>query len=156
MLGAPVTAGYAPMPVGAAPMSPGIMYGKPVFGPRVIAFLIDGFIMGGVSSLITRLWVFFGFAGLLLAWFLPILLLVLYKIVMESQMGGQTIGKMLLGLKVVKENLQPITPVDAQNRSLFILLYPFLIPIFLDLISVSEEGQSWGDQWAHTLVVKAQ
>jgi uncharacterized RDD family membrane protein YckC len=153
--GAPGYTPYAAAP--AAPLTPGLQYGREAFVPRLLAFLVDGLIVGlvgGVLFTVTASFGFLGPAGGILGWWFPAILMAVYMIVMEGN-SGQTFGKMLLDVKVVKEDLTPITMNEAQTRAVSILLYPLLIPILLDLISASEEGQTMGDKWAHTLVVKA-
>jgi uncharacterized RDD family membrane protein YckC len=158
----PSASHYTPLPVLAnlfgtpSPMSPQLEQGrqlaKQAFVNRLIAFIIDAILVGIVSSLLSVLWWFVPF-GFILSWFLPAILFALYVMVMEGS-SGQTLGKMLLKLKTVREDLGPITMKEAQTRALGFLLYPLLIPAILDLLYASDEGQTLGDGWAHTIVMQ--
>ena len=145
------------VPMVAAPPPPltnAMLHGRPAFTARLLAFLIDGFI---VAAVVGVAWQFVGIggpSGALLGWWMPAILMAVYMIALESR-GGQTLGKRLCDVKVVKEDLTPAGVPEAQTRALSILLYPLVVPMFLDLYSVSEDGQTMGDKWAHTIVMKA-
>jgi uncharacterized RDD family membrane protein YckC len=140
-----------------SPMSPQLasarQLAKEAFLNRLIAFIADGIMIGVIAWFLSFLWWFLWPVGWLLSWFVPAILMALYMMVMESS-SGQTVGKMLFKVKVVREDLGPITMKEAQTRALGILLYPLLIPAILDLIYASDEGQTLGDRWAHTIVMQ--
>jgi uncharacterized RDD family membrane protein YckC len=150
----PGAVGYAPMVMGVVAANPNQQAGREAFIPRLVAFIIDGFIIGIVAFFLSPFWAFLGFFGGVVAWFFPWVLMAVYRIVLESQ-TGQTLGKMLMSVKVVKEDRTVITPNQAMQRAMFVLLYAFLIPILLDLMSITEDGQSMADKWAHTYVIKS-
>ncbi|PTQ52240.1 MAG: Serine/threonine protein kinase [Hydrogenibacillus schlegelii] len=106
--------------------------------------------------------VFFSGLGLVFAliitvsWFL-------YRFFTESRMNGQTIGKRLLGVRVVKENGLPATTRDIFVRELVYVLFgmiPYLgFLIFLVnviLVAFTEKKQALHDLIAKTMVVPAQ
>jgi uncharacterized RDD family membrane protein YckC len=72
---------------------------------------------------------------------------------------GQTVGKMLVKIKVVREDGSKISYVDAVVRTILALidLIPYFIPYLLGaiLIWTSDTKQRLGDRVAHTVVVKA-
>lgn len=129
--------------------------GKDAFALRLVAFILDAFMVGVIAYLLSPLWSGLGPLGALIGWWSGAVLMAVYMIVMEGS-SGQTVGKMLMNVKVVREDLGAISIKEAQSRAMGVLLYPLLIPILLDLIYVSDEGQSLGDRWAKTTVIKVQ
>ena len=71
---------------------------------------------------------------------------------------GQTVGKMAVKIKVVREDGSKISYVDAAVRTILALidLIPYFIPYLLGaiLIWTSDRKQRLGDRAAHTVVVK--
>ena len=83
---------------------------------------------------------------------------VLYFTLLEGHYG-QTVGKMAVKIKVVREvDSAPIDYSEAAVRTIlrFLDLIPFIIPYLLGalLIWSSEEKQRLGDRVAHTVVLK--
>lgn len=146
--GSPPVAFYPP----AGPPSPKQL-GSDALALRIVAIIIDAIMVGTVAYFLSFIWGPLGFFGGLLSWWFPSILLAIYMLVMEGT-RGQTIGKMLLNLKVVREDMGPVTMKEAQSRAMAVLLWPLLVPILLDLIWVADEGQRLGDKWAHTTVIK--
>ncbi len=72
---------------------------------------------------------------------------------------GQTIGKMAVKIKVVREDGSKINYVDAAARTILLLIdaIPYVIPFLLGaiLIWTSDKKQRLGDRAARTVVVKA-
>ena len=69
---------------------------------------------------------------------------------------GQTVGKRVMNIKVVREDKKPMTYMDAFIRTLLRIIDGQLIYILgLIIILISEKGQRLGDMAAKTLVVKA-
>ncbi|HJW62382.1 MAG TPA: RDD family protein, partial [Actinomycetes bacterium] len=72
--------------------------------------------------------------------------------------GGQTLGKMLLGLRVVRADLAPPTIQDGLVRALVIDLL-WIVPFGWLLLAVMIERQprrqGWHDRAAGTLVVRS-
>jgi uncharacterized RDD family membrane protein YckC len=129
---------------------------KDVFAIRVVAFIIDAIIIGVIYNIaVSWLLVTVPYGGYLG----PVLwgaLFFLYAGIMTGS-KAQTIGKMIMGLKVVKEDGTPLTQNDAFTRSAEFLLWgvTFGIVALLALIWAADKGQRLGDQWAHTYVIKA-
>ena len=131
-------------------------YGQPQIdyvsvGPRFLAYLIDGLIIGAVSGLL-----FFPFRDAPGAWGGSIgLLSILYFIVMEATQGA-TLGKMALGLRVVKVDGSPISWRESIIRNLLRIvdgLFAYLVGAIL--IWNSPLRQRLGDRAAGTVVVRS-
>jgi len=78
------------------------------------------------------------------------LLIVVYFVICEVRMNGQSIGKIIMAIKVVKENSERINYKDAfiRNISRILDLFGFL------LILKSKKHQRPGDILSKTIVVK--
>src|SRR6266704_1149926 len=119
-------------------------------GPRFLALLIDAILIGIVTGLLTSLLRNApGVAGLL-----DTIIVFGYYIVLEATQGA-TVGKMALGLRVVKTNGAPITWTDSIIRNLLRIidgLFAYLVGAIL--IWSSPLKQRLGDRAANTVVVK--
>jgi uncharacterized RDD family membrane protein YckC len=97
-------------------------------------------------------------------------LLCAYWISRDSFLGGQSIGKKALGLKVIKPDGSPFTWADSVKRNIIyfgylVLLIPWLgiflnlivnVPLaILELVMVLTNGQRLGDRQGGTFVVRA-
>jgi len=155
----PPTQFFAGVGPAAGPETPQVLanrqMAKGAFPMRVIAFLVDGVIVGIIASIIGQLWVSVGFWGGPFFWITNLLLYALYKMFLEGN-GGQTVGKMLFSLKVVRDDGQPMTMQQAQWRAIGAFLYVLIIPAILDFIWAAEVGMTLGDRWAHTAVIRVQ
>ena len=81
--------------------------------------------------------------------------LALYETVLLAS-GGQTLGKMLFGLRVVRIDRAPLTPRDALVRSAVIDalgIIPFGWLLAALLLEKHHLRQGWHDQAAGTLVL---
>lgn len=142
------------------------------FGIRFLARLIDwvlgmvlGFVGGIIGSIalailaaagkvdpewVTRIQAGNMFSGI--GW--GLVAVVLYGFVCEG-IGGTTLGKLVLGFRVVNEQSEPCTPKAALLRNLayFIDSLFFGLPAHSSM-SNSALNQRLGDKWAHTVVVR--
>jgi uncharacterized RDD family membrane protein YckC len=153
----------------AAPPVVGIQEGVHVTGRRIVATIVDGLIFGALFTVMIML---FGTVTTIanvgpFDWnvstismpALPSLLygviVVLYYILLEGYLG-QTVGKMLLGIKVVREDNGEVPGLGgATIRTLLRLvdgLFSYLVAFIAVLISGKD--QRLGDMAAHTLVVR--
>ena len=143
-------AATAPAPTFQAPYAAASPYqGVPI---RFVAVLIDAVIIAIIAGIIsiplqTRL---LGAVSLLI--------FLLYYILLEGAYG-QTVGKMAVKIKVVREDGTKIDYTDAVVRTVLRIIdaIPFVVPYLLGaiLIWTSDKKQRLGDRTAHTVVVKA-
>lgn len=139
------------------------------FGPRIAARLIDllfGLLLAILGSGAGRL-----FLGSLpsqgltpVEWLLsllasPAVLLglvlgsLLYHVTAEA-LGGATLGKTLLRLRVTSEDLTPSTFKGALIRNVALFVDALGVPAYRAM-SRSIMSQRYGDQWGHTVVLHA-
>lgn len=126
---------------------------------RTIAFLIDFFIMfftasfmiGILSSLSGKSDITF---SILLVFF--VLIWFFSMVTQEILLGGRTVGKMALGIKIIKTNGREATPNDFFVRWGFKVIDVMMSLGFFAMfvISSSKRGQRLGDVVANTTVIK--
>lgn len=137
---------------------------KDVILHRILAVIIDYIVMGFLSFFIFIASIGTGiatlsFVGLFAGLFMSIILImatwILYGIILETW-KGQTIGKMVMGIIVVKENGEPCDFLAALLRNVIriIDILPQLYLIGFIFIALSEKKQRLGDRLAGTIVVK--
>src|SRR6266481_1525593 len=134
-------------------------------GSRMAAALLDTIIVymsllllvvvgGGVTGVL-------GTAG---GWFLAVVILLLFTLIwgyfaaFEAWNGGRTPGKQALGIRVVMDTGQPVTPGAAVVRNLVRLLdcyFPLLpvLPAML-MMFLNKSNKRLGDMAAGTIVVR--
>jgi uncharacterized RDD family membrane protein YckC len=134
-----------------------------VTGRRVLATLADGIVLGLAFALMSMLFgsssaqggqvsgSLEGFSALVY-----FVLVFAYYILMEGYLG-QTVGKMLLGIKVVREDNGEVPGVGGAAIRTVLRLIDGLFFYLVAFISVLASGkhQRRGDMVAHTLVVRA-
>jgi uncharacterized RDD family membrane protein YckC len=119
-------------------------------GRRFLALLIDAIIVGVVTSFLSILFRNAPAVSSLLS----VIIVFGYFIVMEATQGA-TVGKMALGLRVVKTDGSPITWSESVIRNLLRIvdgLFAYLVGAIL--IWNSPLKQRLGDRVAHTVVVR--
>lgn len=128
-------------------------------GLRAVAIIIDMLILlvaGYVIAVFTGGTTASGFnltGGPAFLWFLVVFA---YYIVMEVQQGG-TIGKLMIGLRVVKEDGGPLDWQASLIRNVLRIvdgLFFYLVGAIL--VWTSDRNQRLGDRLANTVVVKKQ
>ncbi|MCB1221316.1 MAG: RDD family protein [Planctomycetales bacterium] len=142
------------------------------FGPRALAFIVDSLIIAVVQLVLGGLLLMVGIGtlgsagasgntGLVIAFVLiAILLLILlypaYHIIFESIWNGQTPGKRMTGIRVVRRGGLPLTPQSIWMRNLMRLVDMLPSNQFTGLVSffVSASQQRVGDLVADTVVVR--
>ena len=148
----------------AAPAAVGTHEDVHVTGRRVLAIIVDGLLVGIPSSLISML--LFGTSSVYgsstadasQVGFVASLSLVVflgYYILLEGYLG-QTVGKMLLGIKVIREDTGEVPGVGAASIRTVLRLIDGLFGYLVGFIAVlaSAKRQRLGDMAAHTLVVR--
>ena|SRR4028118_1498016 len=139
-------------------------------GNRFLACALDHFLQ--VILLLLMAWVFFSFAEISRLdgyfeeapkWVIAVFIIVAFLIftgyfaIFEWAMNGQTPGKRLLKLRVIREDGRPITFWEAAARNLLRNFDMMPLPFYsIGLISVfvSNRDQRIGDLFAGTVVVR--
>jgi uncharacterized RDD family membrane protein YckC len=146
-----------------APPIVGMQEDVHVTGRRILATIVDGLVFGLLYAVMALL---FGtvtsvgaanWSGSLpaLPSLLYVVIIALYYILLEGYLG-QTVGKMVLGIKVVREDNGELPGLGgAAIRTLLRIvdgLFSYLVAFITVLIS--GKNQRLGDMAAHTLVVR--
>ncbi|RNC88558.1 MAG: RDD family protein [Allomuricauda sp.] len=129
-------------------------------GERIIAFLIDGFILYLYAILVNTIGDAIGYVyedrwtqrGLVALIFLPAMF---YSLLMHSIFNGRTVGKMLLKMRVVRLDGTPVHWSNYLVRWMLRLvdIWIFLGSIGLLTILFTERRQRLGDAAAGTVVI---
>ena len=139
-----------------APPAAGIREDVHVTGRRILAILVDGVVLGIPFWLISSL---FGTTSASnsgsATTLISVVIFLLYYILMEGYLG-QTIGKMLLGIKVVREDTDKVPGLGAATIRTLLRIIDGLFGYLVGFIAVmaSAKRQRLGDMAAHTLVVR--
>jgi uncharacterized RDD family membrane protein YckC len=117
---------------------------------RLIALIVDGIILGVLSFL----------AGLILGDRIfgigvGFIVGVIYNSYFWTQNNGQTPGKSLMGIRVVKTNGQPIGVLDAVIRYIGYYINTFLLFLGWLWAVFDSRNQGFHDKLAGTVVVNA-
>ena len=145
-------------------------------GNRFLAVAIDHFIQ--YLSIFIIVWAFYNLSGVggattadtvfqeMPKWTIAILILIIfvlftgYFVLFEWLWDGQTPGKRLLKLRVIREDGRPITLWEALARNLlriFDAVPGFVLPVYsvgLIVIFLSSRDQRVGDMFAGTVVIR--
>ena len=136
-----------------------------VTGRRVIATVVDGLLFGLLYTVMALLFGNMnGIPNEAFGWDaeLPVLanltygaIIILYYVLMEGYLG-QTVGKMLLGIKVVREDDGGVPGVGAATMRTVLRIVDGLFSYLVAFVTVliSGKNQRLGDMAAHTLVVR--
>jgi len=118
------------------------------FGRRLGAYLIDAVIVNLVLSPLYLIIPDFNLVNMIF-----LVLYTLYYVFMVG-MYGATLGKMILKIRIVKEDGAKVSFVDAFIREL--ASYISAVVLFLGYLWVlwDPKKQSWHDKIAHTVVVR--
>src|SRR5262245_35882762 len=158
----------------ARPPATVIEVGRPGgFWIRFVAFLIDGLILSVAAVVIVGLFVVFILIGadsddagdtspavafavvlmmlglLLVGW--------LYEALMTSSASGATLGKMAVGLRIVRADGAPLSFGRATARHFLKTLITPLVPLFIGylLAAFTQRKQALHDFLAETLVIRS-
>jgi uncharacterized RDD family membrane protein YckC len=122
--------------------------GKAGVGQRFIALVIDSILLGIVTGIIVAIVGNIGTVG-------GFLIGVAYQWYFLTQNKGQTPGKILIGIRVVKTNGAPLTAIDVVIRYIGYYINTFFIFIGWLWAIWDDNHQGWHDKLAGTYVVKA-
>jgi uncharacterized RDD family membrane protein YckC len=127
-------------------------------GIRFVSLLIDSIIIGIIiGALSTILGVEMTEQGTT-PWYWGLFSFIIYIGYYTYLEGsrGQTIGKMITRIKVVREDGRPIDMNKALTRNILRIIDGFIVYLIgAILIWRSDKKQRLGDRWANTVVVKA-
>lgn len=138
-------------------------------GSRFLAALIDTLIQGFIYSFLFVVYILIDARGARLSlprelvMIFPSLLLITlfviqfgYFMFFEIISGGQTPGKRLFRLRVIKENGYPLAPIDSVVRNLIRIIdfFPFAYGLGVIVMFLNDRAKRLGDFAAGTLVVK--
>jgi uncharacterized RDD family membrane protein YckC len=115
-------------------------------GTRLIALIIDNIILVFIGGILVR-----GELG----WGLSFILGAAYQWYFLTQQNGQTIGKKLMNIRVVKANGAPLTAADAILRYAGYYLNSIIFGIGWIWAAFDADKQGWHDKLASTYVVRA-
>jgi uncharacterized RDD family membrane protein YckC len=115
-------------------------------GQRFIAAIIDGIIVGFITGVFSR----FGGAGFGLTFVVTLA----YTWYFLTHKNGQTLGKMVMHIRVIKKDGSPIDDATAIVRYIGYYI-SCLIVIGILWAFWDDKKQGWHDKVANTLVVKA-
>lgn len=133
-----------------------------VTGRRVLATIVDGIVLG---ILFTVMSVLFGSSSAEggavsaslggLASLVYFLIVIAYYILLEGYLG-QTVGKMLLGIKVVREGTGELPGLGGATIRTILRLVDgfFFYAVAFITVLISGKNQRLGDMAANTLVVR--
>ena len=126
---------------------------------RIIAYFIDFIALSTSLSLLFTLLETIIFSGPGTTFFIYLILipyLFFYSFLQELLLGGRSLGKMAMGIKIVKTNGKQIAIGDYFSRWMFrvIDIYLSFGSIAIILISSSEKSQRIGDIVANTTVIR--
>jgi uncharacterized RDD family membrane protein YckC len=146
-----------------APPVVGIREDVHVTGRRILATIVDGLIFGALYTVMTLLFGTIASVGSAnwngsmpaLATVLYGVIVVLYYILLEGYLG-QTVGKMVLGIKVVREDNGEAPGLGGATIRTVLRIVDSLFSYLVAFITVliSGKNQRLGDMAAHTLVVR--
>ncbi len=118
-------------------------------GVRFLAVLIDGIVLGIIGGVLGFIFHNAGVGGGIVG-----IVAILYYIVMEATQGA-TLGKMALGLRVVKVDGSPISWTESVIRNLLRIvdaLFVYLVGAIF--VWTSPLKQRLGDRAANTVVIR--
>ena len=123
-------------------------------GIRIAAYLLDVVFL--VISILLFLFIFSLFGNSTLTAFVASLFLFFFNLLIEIANNGQSFGKKILGIKIIRLDGKELTFSDLFSRwsVRFIDIYMSLGTIAFLTISTSLNGQRLGDRMANTVVVQ--
>ena len=113
---------------------------KAGFFKRFLAVFIDGLLFGGCGLILQNN--AFGFLS------------IVYETILISQWNGQTIGKKIMGLKVVTTSGGQLDWVKALIRAISKILSSIFLGLGYFWMLWDDKSQTWHDKIADTFVVE--
>ena len=116
---------------------------------RLVAYLIDAVILAAIYLVLGVVGV-----GQTTATVILVVVAIVYVIGMWTLAGGQTVGKMLVGIKVVSTDGSPITIGKAVLRYIGYIVSSLIVCLGFLWVIWDADKQGWHDKIAGTYVVK--
>ena len=120
-------------------------------GSRFIALVIDGLFLGAITGMF---YPFLRFSRDAIEGVMTFALTIAFQWFFLTNFHGQTPGKMLLGIRVVKTDGSPLNSTDAVVRALGYMLNWLLLGLGWLLAYFDKRHQGLHDRLAGTYVVK--
>jgi uncharacterized RDD family membrane protein YckC len=127
-------------------------------GIRFVSLLIDSIILGIILGVLGGVVVFGAVAKGMIPWWVGLIYFIIYIGYFTYLEGsqGQTVGKMVTKIKVVREDGKPIDMNQALIRNILRIIDGLIVYLIgAILIWRSDKKQRLGDSIAKTVVVKA-
>jgi uncharacterized RDD family membrane protein YckC len=134
------------------------------FASRATAFLIDLVILFGITTVTLAAGLYFadsnletgsaGFINLVMTVYLVLLFLSSTYFVFLQGFGGRTIGKMVLGIRIIREDGESIGLREAFIRWVGYIVSTIFLFIGFIWALFDPKGQTWHDKFAGTYVVR--
>jgi uncharacterized RDD family membrane protein YckC len=118
------------------------------FGNRFIAYLLDGFVVGIITAF------FVGLTGRGESFALSTLISFLYYWYFWTQRDGQTPGKSVVNIKVIKTSGAPLASGDVIMRLIGYWVSGICFGLGFLWASWDSKSQGWHDKIANTYVVE--
>ncbi|HVU12035.1 MAG TPA: RDD family protein [Phototrophicaceae bacterium] len=117
-------------------------------GTRFVALIIDGIILGIITGVLTR-------TGLAVGGVASFVVGIIYQWYFLTQNNGQTPGKRVMGIRVVKVNGEPLQAADVIVRYVGYYIDSIVFMIGWLWALIDRDRQCWHDKLAGTFVVRA-
>lgn len=123
--------------------------------PRLLAWLLDLLLRGGISAVLLMLLALLGKMGYGIAMILIFLLEWFYPVYFELRQQGQTPGKKMLRIYVAHSDASPVTPTASVVRNLLRVVdfLPLLYGFGFISMILNRRFQRLGDLAANTVVL---
>lgn len=134
-----------------------IQYTLPSLGTRLLSFIIDSIVIAAGAGFLSFIFIaaFGKDSFTYFNYFVNVPIFFFYTLLMEYFNNGQTLGKMAMGLKIVKINGKNLEFYDYIIRWMFRMVDIYLTfgSLGAILISSSERGQRLGELLSDTTVI---
>jgi len=124
------------------------------FWIRFVAYFIDGIIVGVIQGIFTLIFGRSG-TGAVINSIISILIFLVYYIWIQSR-NGQTLGKKLMGIQVIKVDGRPVTVVTLLLREIIGKAISALIIFIGFLMAAGPKKRALHDYMAGTVVVRTE
>lgn len=128
------------------------------FWLRFFAFIIDMLVISGISKIFYNL--IFASVDISLPFDLDFyqsfktILGLLYFFILTYLTNGQTLGKMIVGIRVISINDERLSILDCLSREVFARYFQGKILILYLIVGISPEKQSLADLLCDTVVIR--